>query len=351
MNPSTLTGDDFADFFRELWAGCDPFPWQSDFAQRLCDGKAPSYIAVPTGSGKTACLDAAVFALAVQAVLPAPKRTQGRRIFFVVNRRVIVDEAYERAGVICDKLRTATAGSVTERVAVALRGISGDAETVPLARVQLRGGIYRDRSWATSLLQPLIVCSTVDQVGSRLLFRGYGVSPQARPIHAALVAQDSLLIVDEAHISRPFIQTLEWVEKYRRHQFAGGETVQLPFRLIQMTATPPAKIPDDQKVTLSHEDQEHPVLRRRLCSAKPACLLIEPKAKGKTREENLAKRLADEAEKVLTEDQPRSIAIMVNRVATARYVAARLEKEYQGQVTLLIGRLRPLDREAATKGI
>jgi CRISPR-associated endonuclease/helicase Cas3 len=351
MNSSTLTADDFSEFFRELWANCDPYPWQREFARRLCAGQVPSYVAVPTGSGKTACLDAAVFALAVQAALPMTERTQGRRLFFIVNRRVIVDEAYERAGVLCEKLRTATADSVTGRVATALRGISGESGAAPLARAQLRGGIYRDRSWAASLLQPMIVCSTVDQAGSRLLFRGYGVSPQARPIHAALVAQDSLLIIDEAHISRPFIQTLEWVERYRRHQFEDGETVQLPFQFIQMTATPPAGTRDEQRVTLSPEDHEHPILQPRLRRTKPASLVVEPKAKGKAREEQMARRLAEEAEKILTENHPRSIAIMVNRVATARYVAEKLEKENKGKVTLLIGRLRPLDREAATKDI
>jgi len=215
MNPSSLTADDFPAFFRELWGSAyEPFPWQGEFARRLCAGQVPDYVAVPTGSGKTASLDAAVFALAVQAGVPMAGRTQGRRIFFIVNRRVIVDEAYDRAGTLCQKLRIAPPESVVGRVAAVLRQLSGDPDATPLMRAQLRGGIYRDRSWASSLLQPMIVCSTVDQTGSRLLFRGYGVSPQARPIHAALVAQDSLLIIDEAHISRPFIQTLEWVKRY-----------------------------------------------------------------------------------------------------------------------------------------
>jgi CRISPR-associated endonuclease/helicase Cas3 len=352
MNPPPLTAADFSAFFCELWGSdCDPFPWQHEFARRLCAGKLPDYVAVPTGSGKTACLDAAVFALAMQATLPMAERTQGRRIFFIVNRRVIVDEAYDRAGKLCKKLRDAASDSVAGWVAAALRQLSGEVEAAPLTRAQLRGGIYRDRSWAGSLLQPMIICSTVDQAGSRLLFRGYGVSPQARPIHAALVAQDSLLIIDEAHISRPFIQTLEWVKRYRLHQPAGCETVQLPFQLIQMTATPPADTRDDQKITLTPKDHEHPVLKPRLRAAKPARLIAEPKAKGKAREEQMAKRLAEEAEKILAENHPRSIAIMVNRVATARSIAAKLEKEHTGRVTLLIGRLRPLDREAATKEI
>jgi CRISPR-associated endonuclease/helicase Cas3 len=352
MNPPPLTADDFSAFFRELWGGdCDPFPWQREFARRLCAGQVRDYVAVPTGSGKTACLDAAVFALAVQAVLPMAKRTQGRRIFFIVNRRVIVDEAYSRAGKLCKKLREAALDSVAGRVAAALRETSGKSEAAPLTHAQLRGGIYRDRSWAGSLLQPMIICSTVDQVGSRLLFRGYGVSPQARPIHAVLVAQDSLLIIDEAHISRPFIQTLNWVKRYRAYQPAGCETAQLPFQFIQMTATPPADTRDDQKIVLTAEDYDHPVLKPRLRCAKATRLVTEPKAKGKAREEQMAKRLVEEAEKILVEDHPRSIAIMVNRVATARSVAQKLEKEDNGRVTLLIGRMRPLDREAATKEI
>ena len=172
----------------------------------------------------------------------------------------------------------------------------------------------------------MIICSTVDQAGSRLLFRGYGVSPEARPVHAALVAQDSLLIIDEAHISRPFVQTLEWVKRYRLHQSEGGQTVSLPFQIIQMTATPPTATNDERKIVLGPRDHEDRVLRPRLMRAKPASLLVEPSAKGKGREEKMAKRLVAEAERLLVEGSPRSIAIMVNRVATARLVAKQMER-------------------------
>src|SRR4051794_37454496 len=148
MNPIPLTAADFPVFFRELWgANREPFPWQREFARRLCAGQVPDYVAVPTGSGKTACLDAAVFALAVQAALPIAERTQGRRIFFIVNRRVIVDEAYIRAGEICRKLNEVSADSVAGRVAAGLRDLSGEADAPPLMRAQLRGGVYRDWSW------------------------------------------------------------------------------------------------------------------------------------------------------------------------------------------------------------
>lgn len=349
---ASLQADDFPAFFTELWgADRDAFPWQKEFARRICTGDWPKYVAAPTGSGKTACIDAAVFALALQAGLPAHERTAGRRIFFIVNRRVIVDEAYQRAGELCQKLIDAAPSSVVGRVAAALRSLTGQSEGHPLTRTQLRGGIYRDRSWAGSLLQPMIICSTVDQAGSRLLFRGYGVSDQARPIHAALVAQDSILIVDEAHISRPFIETLGWVEKYRRHEPAGSQTVRLPFQFVQMTATLPAGTGEADQIALTAADREHPVLAPRLTGSKRAQLAVEDKAKGKTREEILAKRLAKEAQQILAEHQPRSLAVMVNRVATARLVYAELKKQSGARVTLFIGRLRPLDREALTMRI
>ena len=95
MNPLSLA--DFENYFCELH-GRDrpPYDWQSRLARQVVTGNWPEAIDLPTGSGKTACLDIAVFALACQASWEKADRTAARRIFFCVNRRVIVDEASQR---------------------------------------------------------------------------------------------------------------------------------------------------------------------------------------------------------------------------------------------------------------
>ena len=94
-----------------------PFPWQSRLAAQVCAGSWPRAIALPTAAGKTAAIDVAVFALACGAP-NAP-----RRVFFVVDRRIVVDQAFRHADALAKVLDRAT-GGILRGVADRLREIA-----------------------------------------------------------------------------------------------------------------------------------------------------------------------------------------------------------------------------------
>ena len=76
--------------FKSL-TGYSPFPWQQRlFDEWLSCGKLPSLMDIPTGLGKTAVMAIWLLARADGAQLP-------RRLVYVVDRRVVVDQATEFA--------------------------------------------------------------------------------------------------------------------------------------------------------------------------------------------------------------------------------------------------------------
>ena len=353
---NALSADRFTEFFREVY-GYDPFPWQARLAQQVVDARPgepcwPDVLALPTASGKTACIDIAVFALACQAERAPEARTAPRRIFFVVDRRIIVDATRERALILAGALANAEGGIVKD-VADRLRVLSSGGEqdagrgTQPLSVFRMRGGMYRDDQWFRSPLQPTVVVSTVDQFGSRLLFRGYGPSNYMWPVHAGLAANDSLVVLDEAHCANPFRQTLERVMQYRQWHTAPDAILNAPFALTLASATPPADA--GVTVTVNDADRNDPVLGPRLRSAKPARLVPVRGLNGDDAGTRWASRIADEAVG-LAGDGRTAIGVIVNRVATAKAVHEQLE-HLGHQSVLLTGRMRPLDRDRVTAGM
>lgn len=333
---------DFKDFFRGLWDH-DPFPWQSMLAERVANGPWPKALDLPTAAGKTACIEIALYALAAQADRAIADRTAPRRIWFVVDRRIVVDEAYERAEKIAVKLREARDGPLRE-IADRLQRIAGTERPVALAR--LRGGVFRDDGWARLPSQPAVITSTVDQFGSRLLFRGYGRSQLTAPIFAGLAANDSLVLLDEAHCSVPFLQTLGAIETYRGSRWA-EIPIPTPFSFVILSATPPADIPPDARFPGTERERalDHPVLRKRIQASKRA-ELIEIETKDNAPDDLLIGTAVDRALQYLKDGNGR-VGVIVNRVLTAETVASKL-RETIGDTTdvvLLTGRIRPLERD------
>ncbi|MFH1833973.1 MAG: type I-U CRISPR-associated helicase/endonuclease Cas3, partial [bacterium] len=345
-----MNAGDFSTFVEAIH-GYRPFPWQTELARRVVEGEGwPAMIAAPTAAGKTLVIDLAVFALACSvdssARPPAPRRT-----FFVIDRRVVVDAAFDRAVRLAQALREPRHLVVAE-VAERLLALGGE---VPLETVALRGGVSLDQAWARSPAQPLVCVSTVDQVGSRLLFRGYGLGrgpTNLLPIHAALVGNDALIILDEAHLSRPFADTLSAVGRYRT--WAEGE-VTSPWIVVHMTATPEPGC--EEPFTIGDEDRADSVLGPRLAAKKPARLVeVRTQAPQKGDSPHERRRLerdnrtahvetiCREALTLLSHDQrARVVAVVVNRVAVAREIFESLRTE--SEAILLTGRARSLERE------
>lgn len=298
-----MTVDDFPRFYRAIH-GFDPFPWQVRLFQQVADRGWPDVLALPTASGKTSALDIAVFMLALQAGKPLQERTAPLRIFFVVDRRLVVDQAAWHAHALRETLEDPdrSAGAGSEGIAV-VREVANELKKFgarPLHVVALRGGMYRDDSWTQTPTQPTVCVSTVDQVGSRLLFRGYGVSDSGKPIHAALVGNDALYLLDEAHLSQPFLETLRAVESFRGGPWA-RQPVGGPFRVVEISATPQS---EGERFGLAGEDSANDELRRRLDAPKPAVLLEPARFEAEA---------AQVAVKSMTGDV-RVVGIVVNRV-------------------------------------
>ena len=337
-----MTVNDFRHFYRAIH-DYPPFDWQEKLLERVVDKGWPATIDLPTSSGKTSAIDVAVFHLALQAGLGMQERTAALRTFFVIDRRAVVDEASEHAS----KIATALRDSKDEIVADVARSLRSYGVEVPLKVSTMRGGMYRDSSWADEPNQPLVCVSTVDQVGSRLLFRGYQVGDSSRPVHAGLIGNDSLMIVDEAHLSKAFLDTLGAVQD-RYMKWAECPPAK-PVRLVQMSAT----MKGDDKFDLKEESiEKDEKLAARLRASKPAELRT-PKKKFEDEMISAARELAAGSD-------ARVVGVIANTVGSARAIFTELEKTKGAEAVLLIGRNRPFcsqelwrkykDRIAAKEG-
>ena len=323
-----VTGADFRPFFQDVH-GHEPFPWQQRLADRVLADGWPTVIDLPTGTGKTAVLDIAVFALATQPEA-AP-----RRIVFVIDRRIVVDQVCVRATRIRDRIISGST-DVLRRVRGRLGELTGGE---PLGVMALRGGIPISREWAQRPDQPWVLVSTVDQFGSRLLFRGYGVNRRMLPIHAGLAGNDCLVILDEVHLSIPFAETLDRVSR-----LSFGP---LPrrFQVVRMSATPDE--PGSDPFRLDSVDEGCQEIRRRVRARKRA----ELKAVGKRDAVPAAVvRLVQSIDTSSVDPCTDTVGVVVNRVGTARSTYDALV-EAGFSTHLLTGRMRPLDRAEVVRNI
>jgi CRISPR-associated endonuclease/helicase Cas3 len=340
----SLSVKDF-DVFHEAvhGEGKKAFDWQNRLLRQVVsDREWPRVLDLPTGIGKTTCIDIALFALALDAQNDVAKRWCPRRIAMVVDRRVVVDQAAERGRKLLLALVDPDAKPVVREVARRLRKLSRQADD-PIRVFTLRGGMPKDDGWARSPDQPLIIASTVDQFGSRLLMQGFGVSPQMRPIHAGLLGNDVLLLLDEVHLSQPFAQTLDALA-HLRERFTASSGLTPRFHHAFLSAT--VGLPNADPFRLTDEDKApESKLAPRLHASKPASSLEVDDRRA------LEEVCGNEARSLI--DRHDVIAVVMNRIASVSALVSRLREvcDESIQIVPITGRMRPLDRDDVLKSL
>ena len=323
MNQPLLSMSEMASFRQEFCAiqGNSPFPWQERLFQEFCDGALPRALDLPTGLGKTSVM--AIWYLARKSKAPVP-----RRLVYVVDRRAVVDQATTVAEVIKSK-----------------------SEDANLRLSTLRGQHLDNREWLADPAAPAIVVGTVDMIGSRLLFSGYGVSSKMRPYHGGLLGADTLVVLDEAHLVPPFEALLRSIARDLKDELSpradDDRKIVPPFRLMSLSATGREdKEAGAEKVfRLNENDYKNEIIRQRL-SAKKRLKLDEVKDS-----KALVDKLAERAWALGVQSEPARALVYCNSRDDALKVKAEIDK--RGKVEkidlrseLLVGERRVRERES-----
>jgi CRISPR-associated endonuclease/helicase Cas3 len=286
--------------------GWQPFPWQQTFAS---SDVLPEVIRVPTGAGKT---EAAALGWLWRRRFadPAIRVETPRRLVYCLPMRVLVEQTVRR-------IQAQFAASGVDSIAVH----------------QLMGGVV-SRDWTQRPEDDAVIVGTLDQLLSRALMRGYGVSRYGWPIHYALLHNDALWVFDEVQLM--------------------GEALATSVQLDGIRSSFPPSIGPVQSVWMSATVKQawlHTVDRR----LPERILMVD----HKDRVAGLGPRLAAikelarieriDASSVVEAHKPGTLTLItVNTVATARELATKLQG-LAAETLLIHSRFRPDDRRAATE--
>ena len=293
---------DFSSDFQEL-TGYEPLPWQSRLYDRLYAGDIPSVCDIPTGLGKTMVIPIWLIALKHQQM--AGQGTLPRRLVYIINRRTVVDQATE----VVEQIRKKW--------------------TDPLEVSTLRGELADNGEWKKDPSVPSIIIGTIDMVGSKLLFNGYGDGRYGRVHHAGLVGQDTLWVHDEAHITPAFSALLHCIanEQKECHEMR-------PIHVMELTATPRS---DHDVLGLEDDDRDHPIVKARINAEKIVKLHEVEKSKKGARIVELARRHAS-AKVLIYVQTPREVKAIANKLGR------------DCRIAILNGRMRGYERDKMAAG-
>ncbi|MDC8449435.1 MAG: type I-U CRISPR-associated helicase/endonuclease Cas3 [Nitrospira sp.] len=325
----STAGSEFDRLFEDL-TGNKPFPWQRKLYGELVQKQFRRKCDVPTGLGKTSVIALWLLALAHHAQNGALDGFP-RRLVYVVNRRTVVDQATREVERLRDAL---TSKPELKPVADTIRGVSIQPEGQPLAVSTLRGQFADNAEWRNDPTRPAVIVGTVDMVGSRLLFSGYGCGFKSKPLHAGFLGQDVLFIHDEAHLEPAFQELVSAIhtEQGRCREFGA-------FHVMELTATSRTN-QATQCPIFTNDDLNDQEISKRYKACKSLRLHT---ADDKTK---LPSKVAELA--LNHQESGQAILVFLRELDHVKKVFRELEKAKQ-QVQMLTGTLRGKERDDLAK--
>lgn len=317
--------------------GNSPFNWQKRLYALLEAGEVPAACDIPTGLGKTSVIALWLIALTRQ-LQHGGSTSLPRRLIYIVDRRVVVDQATDDVEKYAARLQAARQDP--SNPLAPLVDALGTAEEPLIAISTLRGQKADDQEWLRDPSKPTIIIGTVDMIGSRLGFSPYGrVGRSRRSMQAGLMGQDSLIVVDEAHLSPSFVRTLRSIEG-----FIGQRATIRPFHVMKLSATQADADDLDSvfKLQSSEGDFADAEVHQRLHSVKKLQVVrAVPHDSGAAKPKVLAEYMAQQATELAGEKN--SVVVFANTVGTVQEIAQLLESK--GDVLMLTGEMRGYERD------
>lgn len=315
--------------------GNSPMRWQKRLFERMFRGDIPTQCDLPTGLGKTSVIPIWLIAFAAQVDMTDPI-TLPRRMIYVVNRRTVVDQATDIARRIRDRItdpESEERASILRQLRRLLLSSCVTETSEPLAISTLRGEMADNEEWKSDPARAAIIVGTVDMIGSKLLFSGYGDGAYKRSHHAGLTGQDAIIVHDEAHLTPAFSRLLRSIEAEQRR---GGEP--RPIRVIELSATSRSGGPGVLRLT--REDGDEPIVSQRLHAGKTLRLHQVAKGQSVSTIVQLVARHEPSASKVLVYVRSPEDAQLV-----AKHLRAHLGSGAGERVALLTGTIRGHERD------
>src|SRR5690606_5969335 len=158
-----MSFEEFDGAYRALTGHDGACRWQHRLFTDLEAGRFPTDIELATGLGKTSII--ALWILALGRALARRSSALPRRLAYVVDRRVVVDQASDFADLVRRRLADSAQdpNHTLYPIATALKEAGCTSSVVEIST--LRGQRALDTRWRDDPTRPAIIVGTVDMIG------------------------------------------------------------------------------------------------------------------------------------------------------------------------------------------